>query len=265
LTACFHSINQAQGLVFRFCDEIQAPEARCFFGFQQMQENIHSELFAIMIEHFTCGQEEMCQDTAVLIREMNSVSRKQAWVMKYLSDSDAPFGVRLHSLIISSSIFDTTIFSLVFYLARNNLMPGFVKAVAKVRQDREAFTAFYLRLLSHMVNKPDESLVRQMVSEAVLIEHESVSDFKKMSSSKLSFGELAVSFEELRVRCSCTGDHVLNMLGFKGMYGAKDQLDWIDQIYEKAINRRNNKMEEIVKNTPKKFEEKTEFTIDADF
>merc|ERR1719230_588894 len=41
-----------ENLVERFCQEVQVPEARCFYGFQIAMENIHSEMYSLLINTF---------------------------------------------------------------------------------------------------------------------------------------------------------------------------------------------------------------------
>ena len=41
-----------ENLITNFCSEVQVPEARCFYGFQAMMENIHSEVYSLLIDTF---------------------------------------------------------------------------------------------------------------------------------------------------------------------------------------------------------------------
>ena len=41
-----------ENLVERFSQEVQIPEARCFYGFQIMIENIHSEMYSLLIDTY---------------------------------------------------------------------------------------------------------------------------------------------------------------------------------------------------------------------
>jgi ribonucleoside-diphosphate reductase subunit M2 len=41
-----------ENLVERFMKEVQVPEARCFYGFQIAMENIHSEMYSLLIDTF---------------------------------------------------------------------------------------------------------------------------------------------------------------------------------------------------------------------
>lgn len=41
-----------ENLIERFSAEVQIPEARCFYGFQTMMENIHSETYSLLIDTY---------------------------------------------------------------------------------------------------------------------------------------------------------------------------------------------------------------------
>lgn len=41
-----------ENLVERFSQEVQVTEARCFYGFQIMMENIHSEMYSLLIDTY---------------------------------------------------------------------------------------------------------------------------------------------------------------------------------------------------------------------
>lgn len=41
-----------ENLAQQFTQEVQIPEARCFYGFQMMMENIHSETYSLLIDTY---------------------------------------------------------------------------------------------------------------------------------------------------------------------------------------------------------------------
>lgn len=267
LSWSFLSIYLAQGLTFRFSDEIQVPEARCFVGFQQMQENIHTELFSLMLDHLTQDQQEMREDTANLLQNSNSYSKKKAFIMQFLADSDAHFGERLTAYVVFLQIFESSAFNLMFHLAKGKLMPGLVRTAAKVRQDRESFTQFYLRVISHLLNKVPEKKVQKMVLEAVQVEQAFITDLEELSSNSLTLGGTLVDFNALKVKTIVCGDHALALLGFNPMTKIKDPLPWIDDAFKAEKAQYMDHIEQkVLRNTPaKKKEETLVFATDLDF
>jgi len=47
-----------ENLAINFLREVQYPEARCFYGFQVMMENIHSEMYSLLIDTYIKDGEE---------------------------------------------------------------------------------------------------------------------------------------------------------------------------------------------------------------
>ena len=41
-----------ENLVLNFMREVQIPEARCFYGFQIAIENIHDEMYSLLIDNY---------------------------------------------------------------------------------------------------------------------------------------------------------------------------------------------------------------------
>lgn len=41
-----------ENLVQNFCDEVKIPEAKCFYGFQIMMENVHAETYSLLIDTY---------------------------------------------------------------------------------------------------------------------------------------------------------------------------------------------------------------------
>lgn len=46
--------------VERFSKEVQATEARCFYGFQIAMENIHSEMYSLLIDTYIKDPKQRC-------------------------------------------------------------------------------------------------------------------------------------------------------------------------------------------------------------
>ena len=61
-----------ENLVSRFMNDIQIPEARCFYGFQVAMENIHSETYSLLIDTPHQGQRE---EETKLFRAIETRSR----------------------------------------------------------------------------------------------------------------------------------------------------------------------------------------------
>ena len=93
-----------ENLAVNFCREIQAQEARCFYGFQQAIENIHSEVYSLLIDTYIKDATEKSRlfnalDTIPCVR------RKAEWAFRYANSKNASFAERLVAFAAVEGIF----------------------------------------------------------------------------------------------------------------------------------------------------------------
>ncbi|KAG8849902.1 Ribonucleotide-diphosphate reductase (RNR), small subunit [Serendipita sp. 411] len=112
-----------ENLVERFSGEVQAAEARCFYGFQIMMENIHSETYSLLIDTYIKdpAQREFLFDA---IENIPCIKRKADWALKWISDRRSTFGERLIAFAAVEGIFFSGSFAAIFWLKKRGLMPG---------------------------------------------------------------------------------------------------------------------------------------------
>ncbi|KAI8799307.1 ferritin-like superfamily [Cladochytrium replicatum] len=174
----------------RFSDEIQAPEARCMFGFQLMQRNIHNELFHVILDLYAKSSidQELAFDN---IRQFDSMSRKAAWVEAHLSESGETYSTRIVALAIYSSVyFTSTIATLVHMLhpRRNEpaILPGLLRAIAKMYRDHNLYISFYRAVSLSLINRPDRTQIQRIAADAIGIEIDTLIDTFGVCGSALS-------------------------------------------------------------------------------
>jgi ribonucleoside-diphosphate reductase subunit M2 len=112
-----------ENLVQRFSHEVQIAEARCFYGFQSAVENIHSEMYSLLIETYVQSSEEK----AFLfnaVETMPCVKKKADWAIRWIEDGRATFGERLIAFACVEGIFFSGSFAAIFWLKKRGLMPG---------------------------------------------------------------------------------------------------------------------------------------------
>ncbi|KAJ3315849.1 Ribonucleotide-diphosphate reductase (RNR), small subunit [Boothiomyces sp. JEL0838] len=252
----------------KFSNEIQIPEARCFFGFQIMQQNIHAETVSLLLDMLTVDQEEYRTDTLELVSKLTSVGRKMSWIEKYLTDTDDHFSKRLVAYIVYLGIFQSTIFTLIFHLAGpgNKFMPGLVNTAAKFRHDYDIYLKFYNNLKLHLANVVPESDIRSMIAEAASIEKSLVDDLCELSAGSLSIGRIAVDFDVLKMKIMNSANDLSKLLGCGVLYQGKDPLPWVEQVYNAEIGTHHAGDAKIAASTPVKQRTETlQFSIDEEF
>jgi len=163
-----------ENLVDRFMSEVQATEARSFYGFQIMMENIHSEMYAKLIENLIHDtKEKMALFNA--IETMPAVAKKAEWALKWIG-SDAPYSVRVVAFAAVEGIFFSGSFAAIFWLKKRGLMPGLTFSNELISRDEGLHCDFACLMYHYLVQKPSQERVIEIIKDAVKIEQEFLTD-----------------------------------------------------------------------------------------
>lgn len=159
-----------ENLVERFFCEVQVAEARCFYGFQIMMENVHTETYSLLID-------TLIKDGVERHRLLNAIEtipcvrQKAAWAMKWISDPLATFAERLVAFAAVEGIFFSGAFASIFWLKKRGLMPGLTFSNELISRDEGLHTDFACLLFNHLAHKPHPDIVTEILRSAVVIEH----------------------------------------------------------------------------------------------
>lgn len=173
-----------ENLVERFSNEVQAAEARCFYGFQIMMENIHSETYSLLIDTFIKDpvQRDYLFDA---IDTIPCVKRKADWALRWISDKESTFAERLVAFAAVEGIFFSGSFASIFWLKKRGLMPGLCFSNELISRDEGLHTDFACLLMRHLKRRPHPKVILQVISEAVVIEQEFLTgQFLRLSSQR---------------------------------------------------------------------------------
>ena len=157
-----------ENLVEKFMSEVTCTEARCFYGFQVMIENIHSEMYAKLIETYVPDREEQT-NLFKAIHTMPSIKAKAEWALKWM-DAQRPFGERLVAFAAVEGIFFSGSFAAIFWMKSKGKLPGLTFSNELISRDEGLHTDFACLLHSKLVNKPDPERTTEIVADAVTIE-----------------------------------------------------------------------------------------------
>lgn len=106
-----------------FSQEIQITEARCFYGFQIAMENIHSEMYSLLIDTYIKDSKES-EFLFNAIETMPCVKKEADWALHWMGDKEAPRGERVITFAAVEGIFFSGSFASTFWLKKRGLMPG---------------------------------------------------------------------------------------------------------------------------------------------
>jgi ribonucleoside-diphosphate reductase subunit M2 len=162
-----------ENLVERFSNEVQAAEARCFYGFQIMidSENIHSETYSFLIDTYIKdpAQREYLFDA---VEAIPCVKKKADWALTWISDRRSTFVERLVSFVAVEGVFFSGSFASIFWLKKRGLMLGLAFSNDLISRDEGMHTEFACLLFSHLRRRPHPDAVNKIITQAVVIEQE---------------------------------------------------------------------------------------------
>jgi ribonucleoside-diphosphate reductase subunit M2 len=211
-----------ENLVERFSAEVQVPEARCFYGFQIMMENIHSETYSLLIDSYI---KEQSQRTYLFnaIETIPCIRKKADWAMKWIADKDSSFGQRLVAFAAVEGIFFSGAFASIFWLKKRGLMPGLTFSNELISRDEGLHTDFACLLFSHLKNRPSKQLVEDIITEAVVYEKEFLTD-------ALPCALLGMNATLMQQYIEFVADRLLVALGNEKFYNSTNPFDFMENI-----------------------------------
>lgn len=160
-----------ENLVERFSNEVQIPEARCFYGFQIMIENVHAETYSLLIDTLIKDVNER-QYLFDAIETIPAVKRKADWALRWISDKEATFATRLVAFAAVEGIFFSGSFASIFWLKKRGLMPGLTFSNELISRDEGMHTDFACLLFTHLKRRPHPDVIQKIITESVHIEQE---------------------------------------------------------------------------------------------
>jgi ribonucleoside-diphosphate reductase beta chain len=249
-----------ENLATNFIREVQIPEARCFYGFQIAIENIHSEMYSLLIDSYI--KDESKKDHLFkAIDTIPAVRKKAEWALKWIDSDD--FAERLVAFAAVEGIFFSGSFCSIFWLKKRGLMPGLTFSNELVSRDESLHCEFATLLYSKLNNKLSTERVQQIVREAVDIEIEFISEALPVSLIGMN-GTLMKQYIEY------VADFWLIRLGAPVIYNSTNPFDFMELIslsgktnfFEKRVGEYQKASVSGVNSTS---EDSRQFALDADF
>merc|ERR1712242_122584 len=160
-----------ENLVERFMQGVQVPEARCFYGFQIAIENIHSEMYSLLIDTYIrdSGEKEKLFNA---IETIPAVKKTADWALRWINAKNATYAERTIAFASVEGIFFSGSFAAIFWLKKRGLMPGLSFSNELISRDEGLHTDFACLMYRHLVNKPSQDRIVEIVKDAVNIECE---------------------------------------------------------------------------------------------
>src|SRR3990167_5477144 len=162
-----------ENLAINFIREVQIPEARCFYGFQIMMENIHSEMYSLLIDTYIKNQEEK-QRLFHALETVPCVKLKGEWALRWIKSGS--FAERLVAFAAVEGIFFSGSFCSIFWLKKRGIMPGLSFSNELISRDEGLHCDFACLLYGMLQEKLTGVRIHEIIGSAVEIEKQFVSD-----------------------------------------------------------------------------------------
>lgn len=246
-----------ENLAENFVREVQYPEAKFFYGFQIMMENIHSETYSLLID--TLIKDNKDKDYLFhAIDNMPAVAQKAEWALRWIKNGS--FQHRLIAFAAVEGIFFSGSFCSIFWLKKRGLMPGLTFSNELISRDEGLHCDFACLLYNkHIENKLDPQVVKEIIEDAVTIEKGFVSD-------ALPVGLIGMNANLMCQYIEFVADRLMVSLGQKKIYNAENPFPWMEMI---SIPGKTNFFEKRVADYQKSGvmtdREKQVFSLDAEF
>jgi ribonucleoside-diphosphate reductase beta chain len=210
-----------ENLAENFVSEVQYTEAKFFYGFQIMMENIHSETYSLLIDTYIKDNKE--KDYLFnAIDTMDCVKKKAEWAMRWIDNGT--FAERLIAFAAVEGIFFSGSFCSIFWLKKRGLMPGLSFSNELISRDEGMHCDFACLLYNdHIQNKLPKSQIRDIIANAVEIEKEFVTDALPVSLIGMN-AEMMCEYIEF------VADRLLVALNVGKMFNAENPFPWMDLI-----------------------------------
>lgn len=246
-----------ENLAENFVAEVQYTEAKFFYGFQIMMENIHSETYSLLIDTYIKDNTE--KDYLFnAIEHMDCVKKKAEWALRWIDNGS--FQERLIAFAAVEGIFFSGSFCSIFWLKKRGLMPGLSFSNELISRDEGMHCDFACLLYNkHVVNKLSKDTVQGIIADAVEIEKEFVSD-------ALPVNLIGMNSDMMCQYIEYVADRLLLSLGNEKLFNAENPFPWMEMI---SLQGKTNFFEKRVGDYQKagimSDREQQVFSLDEDF
>jgi len=247
-----------ENLAENFINEVQYSEAKFFYGFQIMMENIHSETYSLLIDTYVKDEKEKDQLFNAL-DNFPAIKKKADWALKWIESPS--FGERLIAFAAVEGIFFSGAFCSIFWLKKRGLMPGLTFSNELISRDEGVHCDFAVHLHNkHLINKVPKERIREILIDALDIEREFITE-------SLPASLIGMNAKLMSQYLEFVTDRLLSELDCEKEYNTSNPFDFMDMI---SLQGKTNFFEKRVSEYQKagvlnKEEEEDKFNFDADF
>jgi len=211
-----------ENLAVRFMSDVQLSEARAFYGFQIAMENIHSEMYSLLIDTYI-------KDGAQRDKLFNAlenfpcIQKKANWALKWINDNRSSFASRLVAFAVVEGIFFSSSFASIYWIKKRGLMPGLTFSNELISRDEALHTEFAVLLYSKLQKKLSKKRIHEIISEAVEIEKEFITE-------AIPCRMIGMNSKLMKQYIEFVADRLCLQLGYDKIYNSTNPFDFMELI-----------------------------------
>ena len=211
-----------ENLGMRFMTEIQLSEARAFYGFQIAMENIHSEVYSLLIDTYIKDREQK-NKLFTALEHFECIKKKGDWAQKWINDKRSSFATRLIAFACVEGIFFSGAFCSIYWFKKRGLMPGLTFSNELISRDEALHTEFAVMLYNKLQKKVAKNKIIEIIKEAVEIENEFICD-------ALPCRLIGMNSHLMSQYIEFVADRLAVQLGAGEIYGTRNPFDFMELI-----------------------------------
>jgi ribonucleoside-diphosphate reductase subunit M2 len=206
----------------RFLQEVQVSEARAFYAFQIMMENIHSETYSLLIDTYVKDTVEKDQ-LFNAIETFPSIKAKADWALKWIGDQEADFATRLVAFACVEGILFSGAFCSIYWLKKRGLMQGLTFSNELISRDEALHCEFAVLMHSKLQQKCSNERIAEIIEESVAIEKEFICE-------ALPCRLIGMNADLMGQYIEFVADRLAVQLGCSKIYNTSNPFSWMELI-----------------------------------
>jgi ribonucleoside-diphosphate reductase beta chain len=205
----------------RFINEVTVLEAQTCYQFQTMIESIHSEVYSLMIDNIIREKDEK-EKLLNAIENYECIKKKADWALKWV-ESDAPYVQRVIAFACVEGIFFSGSFCAIFWLKKQNVMPGLCDSNELISRDENMHTNFACLIKTKCTTQLSQEVVHEMFRDAVSVEKEFICESLPVSLLGMNDNLMSKYIEYV-------ADRLLITLGYQKIWNTANPFDFMESI-----------------------------------
>jgi len=242
-----------ENLASRFQREVTSQPVKLFYSFQNAMEGIHSETYSLLIDTYVKDKEEQ-NHLFQAIDTIPCIRKKADWALKWI-ESEGNFATRLVAFAAVEGIFFSGAFCSIYWLKKRGLMPGLTFSNELISRDEGLHTLFAVALYHTLQDKLEESVITDILREAVAIEKEFICD-------ALPCSLIGMNSKMMSQYIEFVADRLAVQLGCSKLYGTANPFDFMELI---SLEGKTNFFEKKVSEYSRPTESGASMRFDEDF